>query len=66
MRASEKDRLAAAVADRRVDFEVALSDKRKYPMQQFEDSRRAAFQVSSASLRSGRLCQGRRTIGSAG
>ena len=35
MRASEKDRLAAEVADRRVDFETALSDKRKYPVQQF-------------------------------
>ena len=35
MRASEKDRLAAEVADRWVDFEMALSDKRKYPVQQF-------------------------------
>jgi hypothetical protein len=35
MRASEKDRLAAQVADRWVDFEMALSDKRKYPVQQF-------------------------------
>jgi hypothetical protein len=35
MRASEKDRLAAEVADRWVAFEMALSDKRKYPVQQF-------------------------------
>jgi hypothetical protein len=35
MRASEKDRLAAEVADRRVDFEMALSDKSKYPVQEF-------------------------------
>jgi hypothetical protein len=35
MRASEKDRLAAEVAHRWVDFEIALSDKRKYPVQQF-------------------------------
>ena len=35
MRASEKDRLAAEVADRWVNFEMALSDKRKYPVQQF-------------------------------
>jgi hypothetical protein len=35
MRASEKDRLAAEVADRWVDFKMALSDKRKYPVQQF-------------------------------
>jgi len=37
MRASEKDRLAAEVADRWVDFEMALSDKRKYPVQQFRE-----------------------------
>lgn len=37
MRASEKDRLAAEVADRRVDFEVALSKKRRYPVQQFRE-----------------------------
>jgi hypothetical protein len=35
MRASEKDRLAAEVGDCWVDFEMALSDKRKYPVQQF-------------------------------
>jgi hypothetical protein len=37
MRASEKDHLAAEVAVRRVDFEMALSDKRKYPVQQFRE-----------------------------
>ena len=37
LRASEKDRLAVEVADRRVDFEMALSDKRKYPVQQFRE-----------------------------
>jgi hypothetical protein len=37
MLASEKDRLAAEVADRRADFEMALSDKRKYPVQQFRE-----------------------------
>jgi hypothetical protein len=37
MRASEKDRLAAEVADRWVDFEMALSDKRKHPVQQFRE-----------------------------
>jgi hypothetical protein len=37
MRASEKDRLAAEVADRRVDFETALSGKHKYPVQQFRE-----------------------------
>jgi hypothetical protein len=35
MRASEKDRLAAEVGDRWVDFQMALSDKRKYPVQPF-------------------------------
>jgi hypothetical protein len=32
---SEKDRLAAEFEKRWIDFEVALSDKRKYPVQQF-------------------------------
>jgi len=32
---SEKDRLAAEVEDRWIDFQMALSDKRRYPMEQF-------------------------------
>jgi hypothetical protein len=32
---SEKDRLAAEFEERRIDFEMALSDKRKYPVQWF-------------------------------
>ena len=32
---SEKDRLAAEVADRWVDFREGLSNKRKYPVEQF-------------------------------
>jgi hypothetical protein len=35
MRISEKNRLAAEVAERHVDFELALSNKRKYPVRQF-------------------------------
>jgi hypothetical protein len=32
---SEKDRLAAEVEDRWVDFQMALSDKRRYPLERF-------------------------------
>jgi len=32
---SEKDRLAAEFKERWIDFQMALSDKRKYPVQQF-------------------------------
>ena len=32
---SEKDRLAAEFEERWIDFQMALSDKRKYPVQQF-------------------------------
>jgi hypothetical protein len=32
---SEKDRLASAVQERRIDFNMALSDKRRYPIAQF-------------------------------
>ena len=32
---SEKDRLALEVQERWIDFNMALSDKRKYPVQQF-------------------------------
>jgi hypothetical protein len=32
---SEKDRLAAEVSERWLDFQDALSDKRRYPVQQF-------------------------------
>jgi hypothetical protein len=35
MSTSQKDRLAAEVAERWIDFQTALSDKRKYPLQQF-------------------------------
>jgi hypothetical protein len=38
---SEKDRLAAEVEDRWVDFQMALSDKRRYPLERF----RAFWQV---------------------
>jgi hypothetical protein len=31
----EKDRLAAEVAERWIDFKIALSDKRRYPHQEF-------------------------------
>ena len=33
--ASEKDRLAEDVEERWIDFQIALSDKRRYPVQQF-------------------------------
>ncbi len=33
---SEKDRMAAEVQERRIDFDMALSDKRKYPTAQFK------------------------------
>ncbi len=33
---SEKDRMAAEVQERRIDFNMALSDKRKYPIAQFK------------------------------
>ena len=32
---SEKERLAAEFEERWIDFQMALSDKRKYPVQQF-------------------------------
>ena len=32
---SEKDRLALEFEERWIDFQMALSDKRKYPVQQF-------------------------------
>ena len=32
---SEKDRLAAEFQERWIDFQMTLSDKRKYPVQQF-------------------------------
>lgn len=35
MRTSEKDHLAAEVAERHVDFVRALSDKGKYPVREF-------------------------------
>jgi len=35
MPASEKDELAAEVEGRWIDFEMALSDKRRYPVEQF-------------------------------
>ena len=42
MKSSEKDRLAAQVESRWVDFQSALSDKRKYPAQPF----RAFFEAA--------------------
>ena len=36
MAKSEKDEAAKRVADLRATFDLALSDKRKYPMQEFE------------------------------
>jgi hypothetical protein len=33
---SDKDRMAAEVQERRIDFSMALSDKRKYPIAQFK------------------------------
>ena len=33
---SEKDRIASEVQERWIDFQMALSDKRKYPMAQFK------------------------------
>ncbi len=33
---AEKDRAAAEVVERHVDFELALSNKRKYPVQEFK------------------------------
>ena len=35
MKESEKDRLASEVSELRTTFDVALSDKRKYPVQEF-------------------------------
>ena len=35
MSRSEKDRLAVEFEERWIDFHMALSDKRKYPVQQF-------------------------------
>jgi hypothetical protein len=37
---SEKDRLAAEVEDRWLDFQMALSDKRRYPPERFRNSGR--------------------------
>jgi hypothetical protein len=36
MKESEKDRLATEVAELRMAFDLALSDKRKYPVQEFK------------------------------
>jgi hypothetical protein len=36
MRRSEKNRLAAEVEERWIDFNMALSDKRRYPIAQFK------------------------------
>ena len=46
MAASEKDRIAREVADLRITFDIALSNKRKYPVTEFK-----AF-VQSARLTS--------------
>lgn len=39
---SDKDRAAEEVVERFIDFETALENKRKYPMQEFEAFLRAA------------------------
>jgi hypothetical protein len=36
MAASEKDRIAREVADLRITFDIALSNKRKYPVTEFK------------------------------
>ena len=36
MAASEKDRIARQTADLRVTFDLALSDKRRYPVAEFK------------------------------
>ena len=36
MTKSEKDRVAQQIADLRITFDLALSDKRKYPVAEFE------------------------------
>jgi len=36
MATSEKDRLAAEVENRAIDFKMALSDKRRYPIEAFK------------------------------
>jgi hypothetical protein len=47
MSSSEKQRLAAQIESRWVDFQSALSDQRKYPVQPFSpsSSRHRSFQV---------------------
>jgi hypothetical protein len=54
MKSSEKDRLAAQVESRWVDFQSALSDQRKYPVQPFraffESVRRYAELTKSEPL----------------
>ena len=42
MAESEKDRLAKQVADLRIAFDLALSDKRKYPVTEFNAFVRSA------------------------
>src|SRR3954467_1024276 len=42
MAESEKDRLAKQVADLRIAFDLALSDKRKYPVAEFNAFVRSA------------------------
>ncbi len=37
MKESEKDRLANEVAELRTTFEIALSDKRRYPVKEFRE-----------------------------
>jgi hypothetical protein len=50
MAKSEKDEAAKRVADRRAIFDLALSDKRKYPVQEFQafvESVRRYIEVSA-------------------
>jgi hypothetical protein len=51
MRISEKNRLAAEVAERDVDFELALSDKRKYPVRQFRAFWEAGWRYAELTKR---------------
>ena len=51
MGTSEKDRLAAEVAQRHVEFETALSDKSKYPVRQFQAFWEAARRYAELTKR---------------
>ena len=46
MAPTEKDRFAAQVEERWLDFQDALSDRRKYPLQAFRDFWEAAWRYA--------------------